>query len=148
MAKRTDLTDHVLSTLNRYGIPPERAEKKLWGVAVPLSDPNRHTQSSLAVLDAGGYSSIHIHNQKVNVFCCERGEMVISIWDRPEGAEIVDPDREVKLLAGESLIVDINIAHQMHAVENSVCVEFYYCHAAGHIVSPADIQRLTTGGQS
>lgn len=93
----------------------------------------------LLEINAGGYSSEHRHERKLNHFYVIRGTLEIRQW--PPNLQGVWPPDVTVLNAGDSMTVPIGVWHQFHAPVECVCLETYES-------SPIedDIERRTHGG--
>lgn len=142
-------SEYVQTTLDERfpDLDDAKIEKKLWGAAVAES-MTPYSQVSIAILDKGGYSSRHWHNQKVNVFSVIEGELVVRVWHKfdPANAEIKRPDEWIRVMPGDSIQIANNVIHQMEAKQNTICFEMYFAGASGHRVAADDIHRITIGG--
>lgn len=111
---------------------------KVWGTTAALIE---RPVFSIHLLDirAGGYSSEHRHERKLNHFYVITGTLEIRQWPA-NGHAAETPDVTV-LNAGDSMTVPIGVWHQFHAVTDCVCLETYES-------SPVedDIERRTHGG--
>lgn len=125
-----------------------KVEKKLWGAAVQVQYSEDH-QTSIAILNAGGHSSIHYHKKKVNHFYCLEGHAKILLWDGdPNSVKFrLPPDCQLTLnQENEAAIIKTWQVHQMFAIEDTVLVENYYPTTLGSKVCLKDIYRLNEGG--
>jgi mannose-6-phosphate isomerase-like protein (cupin superfamily) len=111
--------------------------EKTWGqVEHIFSSPF----AALSVLDvkAGGYSSRHYHQHRVNRFYVKSGAIDVVQYDKSGNREVV----RRTLRAGDLADVGPNIVHRFEVKEPGIVIEFYF---------PADLReddivRLDVGG--
>lgn len=91
----------------------------------------------------GGFSSIHYHERKTNLFVVERGMLQVSTYIR----SALDSNEVIKqgiatLLPGYEFVVMPGMLHQFLALEDSWAYEVYW----GAMIDPDDIVRLSQNG--
>lgn len=86
---------------------------------------------------SGGYSSMHIHRFKTNVFIVESGRIRVNFQKKHPCSVTLGP--------GETLRIPSGILHGFEALEDGVMLEFYNADH-GHELSRDDIHRLNEGG--
>lgn len=92
----------------------------------------------------GGYSSVHKHNHKANVFVVHAGSVIIDSYGG-EPSEPYVPITRKQLGPGQSLVVLPGEFHRFYALDNSILSEVYFCNDSTP-VSWNDIERLTKNG--
>ncbi len=127
---------------------PDGAERKTWGWRLPLwSQPYEHgcvVRVERIGVVAGGYSSIHRHNQQANVFSVLKGTLCLRLCHPRSPRETVllewsvNPgDRPFTFSAGSF--------HQFEALTEVEALEIYLATEGGD-ASPQDIERVTQNG--
>lgn len=111
---------------------------KVWGhteliVAQPTFEMHR------IEVDEGGYCSVHLHQDKVNLFCVEHGALQIEVWK----ADYKLWDRTF-LYPGERTQVAAGEYHRFVATEKTTCFEVYWPTRWAKIEN--DIKRICAGG--
>ncbi len=111
---------------------------KIWGTAKTLSK----TQDQLvswAVIKAGGYSSIHHHEENYNIFIVINGELKIEIFKNDQVEEII-------LKRGDELAIPPGDKHRMTAITDVDLIELYYSEEETECLNASDIVREDNGG--
>ena len=140
---RSDLTDRerleVIHGWALVGLPRPRGgswdDKKLWGANTWLHySPD--LEICLAEAKRGGYSSMHRHAHKHNLFYLLSGKLLVKNHSL-EAEHVLHP--------GNSITIGANDWHRFISLDKSVIVELYS--KAGHApVDLADIERQDVGG--
>jgi len=108
---------------------------KVWGMTDEMFSTG-NVSVHLLHIEAGGYSSEHLHDAKSNLFYVIEGKVEISQW---ANADAID---KTVLSAGESTTILPGIWHKFQAFERSVVVEIYELRFRGE-----DIVRRSQGGR-
>lgn len=135
--------------------PHPAAEKKVWGWV-------RHRLLTYAVeldelwIHGGGFSSLHMHFAKTNLFIVERGLLCVELFgETPTVANLAwDNEREWEcpssvryLETGDSLAVPALVWHRFVAVKDTICSEVYWSTGPAAVrPGDKDINRHTTNG--
>lgn len=116
---------------------PTRPNKHTWGTSKHLVVTERF-DVAYAVGEAGGASSMHVHNAKHNVFLCLTGVV-----------EIRGPEDDVLALLHphEAYTAPAGLHHRMVFVTDATLYEFYYPvdDNGGGTIDLADIHRIDGG---
>ncbi len=107
---------------------------KVWGTTEEIFSSGNVSAHVLHV-EAGGYSSEHLHEAKSNLFHVIGGRIEVSQWTA--GGAV---DRTI-IAAGETTTVLPGIWHKFQALEGSVVIEVYELRFRGE-----DIVRRSSGG--
>lgn len=94
--------------------------QKPWGTISTRAMANRSYIDEISI-NAGGYSSVHRHNENKNMFVVESGALII---------EIPEP---VYLYTGDTLVVDQGVWHRFFCLEDAEVIEFYFSTTHGPI---------------
>lgn len=113
--------------------------EKPWGTSVRtyLDD---HIQVEWIHVVNTGYSSIHKHRHKVNLFIVHEGSFDVRIFT--ESKELVSTTH---LGAGQSYVVGSGIYHQFMASTSVAATETYW--AEGTAIDVDDIERISDNGR-
>ena len=113
-------------------------ETKAWGRTRPTdSAPGLFSNHELEIL-AGGFCSLHYHEQRANQFYIIEGTLRI--------VEVYGWDVRVRTLRnGDRYTIPSLVTHQFQAITAVKCEERYFADRNG-IVVDTDIIRLTIGG--
>lgn len=120
------------------------AEAKPWG-STELLLFNGVCQVNRICTVAGGYSSKHLHETKVNVFTVLRGRLMITTY-RLDRAHL-PIQSEAILEPGQSIAVDPWVVHRFLAIEPTEALEAYFSRH-GAEVKLDDIKRFDVNGVS
>lgn len=111
---------------------------KVWGhTELLVSKPTFELHRIEAV--KGGYCSVHLHEDKVNLFCVERGKLQIEVWKKDYDLcdlTVIEVGEQTAVAAGEY--------HRFTALEPLVCFEVYWPTIWAKL--ERDIVRLNPGG--
>lgn len=115
---------------------------KSWGQTSRLQC-DRDSETWLADIQAGGYSSRHSHSRHDNIFLVLSGVLVIYQYDSssPEDVQIV-----WKLNKGMSAIILAGQIHKFEAITDVRLLETYIPLGEATTTSMEDIHRLDEGG--
>jgi len=113
-------------------------EDKFWGRTRCLHESDLHSLHELE-LKAGGYCSIHYHEDRANRFIVRSGIIAIVTFHAWK------IDRKI-LTNGNTLDVRSGIVHQFQVLEDGEAIEEYF--PDGSSVRNDDIIRLCQGGMS
>jgi len=113
---------------------------KVWGTTELVFEDCATVRVHLLNITQGGYSSVHKHEYKANVFYVMSGKLEIALWPRDKSDEDGQPDVTI-IGPGQSTTVDVGLWHRFRAVSDVVCIEI----CTGRIVGD-DIIRRSTGG--
>lgn len=108
--------------------------RKHWGWTTEIR-PDLH----FLELEAGGYSSVHAHRARANLFAVHSGIVLIRLWWGTH-------EETVTLGAGEVFEVPSLVLHQFEVVEAGTMTELYYADRGGTVRSD-DIVRFGEGGK-
>jgi len=115
--------------------------EKPWGTAKTLLRTDSIEIVEVRIVP-GGFSSIHDHERKYNLFIVHEGEMQVFRFrgDRSD-------QRETAVLTPEShgLIVPPLVRHQFEAFTEIQGIEVYWP-VAGEVIDPRDIRRYSENG--
>lgn len=114
-------------------------EQKTWGETFLFSSSDRHEHHLLRV-ERGGYSSIHYHEDRANLFIVRSGVIVVAEWRSPVDVAIHT------LGADNTLEVPSRVPHAFAVLESGACEEVYWGDRGG-LVRHSDIVRLCQGGK-
>jgi quercetin dioxygenase-like cupin family protein len=106
---------------------------KVWGETTPIIVRDSFEVHRIRGL-AGGYSSVHSHQYKYNLFYVDCGKMCIRVW-RDNLCDTTILQR------GESTIIEPNLRHQMEFLQDTVAYEIYWPREINN-----DIIRYSQGG--
>ena len=111
--------------------------EKPWGTStrVLITD---FLQVELIDVVAGGYSSIHRHLFKYNLFAVQSGVLTIKTFR--DSIEIHQTD----LNSGEYVVAEPNLRHQFHAKIPAKAYEVYWPKEGA--IDPDDIERFSSNG--
>lgn len=116
---------------------PDKLEVKAWGVTWPVFEGDTYSRYALECR-AGGYSSLHYHEQRANRFTIERG--TILIW-QAFGPCVTSHT----ITDGGQFSVPSLVVHGFAVLEDAEVVEEYWPDRGGR-VERSDIIRLCHGG--
>ena len=89
---------------------------------------------------AGFVCSRHRHAERLNLFACVEGKLLVEWWD----AELTN--REFVILEpGDTCSVPSGVYHRFRVIESGKIIEVYWPDRGG-VVRHDDIERLDTGG--
>lgn len=108
---------------------------KIWGVTSELFNKN-NVEVHRIEAKKNGYSSVHKHEHKHNMFFVENGCLKIDIWKNDY--DLVD---SIELSDGESTTVKPGEFHKFTAIEDTTAYEIYWVEISGN-----DIVRKNCGG--
>ena len=108
---------------------------KFWGSTSPLFNKNNVEINRIAA-NKGGFSSVHKHKAKYNLFFVESGKLQIVTWKDPSG----NPDT-TELKHGDTCTVAPGLFHQFKVLEDCVAYEVYWTE-----LDVNDIERKNSGG--
>jgi mannose-6-phosphate isomerase-like protein (cupin superfamily) len=117
----------------------EPTTSKTWGSSTRVFYDGRLQVEKIRI-KAGGYSSIHLHDDKVNQFCVVEGTLTVNIFD--ETNEVVDV---YTLGPTDTCAIDARVRHQFLAETDVSGYEMYWP-SGTNSVRPDDIERFTTNG--
>lgn len=116
---------------------------KPWGSSERIVDAPA-IQVEYIEFEKGGYSSIHLHRYKTNVFFVTHGALVVRSFRNDDGKIVCIKSRLV--IAGQApLVIHPNILHQFTVTEDGEGYEVYFA-AHSPIPLPDDIERFTENG--
>lgn len=128
-----------------------RTDQKPWGICQHCADGP--VEVDLLEVKNGGYSSIHRHNGKTNLFLLISGAVDVLVFDRipewvagreDEASTTCEPDRVLQLRDyGDTAQIAPGIWHQFRVLADAVIVEVYF----SAFPDPSDIQRATMNGR-
>lgn len=97
-------------------------------------------------INAGGFSSIHYHRFRHNLFLVESGLLCVEGFNPGAGPNDVDakPDEIHYLRGGDSMKLEAGIIHRFVAIEDTLCTEVYW--GGSPEVDPLDIVRFAENG--
>lgn len=105
-------------------------ENKLWGTSEEISNNFFKIK-----IEENGYSSMHCHEKKYNLFYIESGYLTIEFKDKPN----------LILCPGSSLTIEPNVFHRFRANTKVTAYELYW--ENNDSLNPKlDIIRLDEGG--
>lgn len=116
---------------------------KAWGRSYPLFLAHDLELVKIEV-EYGGFSSIHCHFHKSNMFIVTSGVLQVCTYKTP-----VEHDYEkIKFLHcyDDAFLILPEIYHSFRALEYTEAYEIYRPYREGVIVDPNDIKRVTQGG--
>jgi mannose-6-phosphate isomerase-like protein (cupin superfamily) len=119
----------------RYAFDVVEATDKFWGETRKVYQ-DQHCEVHHATPRAGGYSSRHVHEAKVNVFYVVSGRVTVTVYSDGKEAKFT-------LCRGHRFEVAPNIHHRFSADEDSELMEVYYLPT----IRQFDIVRFDEGGQ-
>jgi hypothetical protein len=133
---------------------PAGAEVKPWGWTIPLwsqayTRPDGSTgilvRGHRAFIKAGGFSSIHLHEQQQNLFFVQSG--VLQLRSFIMDGQVPVPVGVAERLSADDRPVTFNegVPHQFYAETDVECLEIYFAVAGGD-ACPSDIVRYTENG--
>lgn len=108
---------------------------KVWGTTAALLVRPAFSIHLLEI-NAGGFSSEHRHERKLNHFYVVRGVLEILQWPANGG-----PPDTTELKAGDSLTIQVGVWHQFKATTDALVLETYESAPVED-----DIERRTHGG--
>jgi len=108
---------------------------KFWGETSPIFNKN-NVEIHRLTGKQGGYSSVHKHHAKYNMFLVEEGEIKITTWKDDSGK----PDETI-LNTGDTCIVPPGLFHKFDVMHHCVVYEIYWVELAVD-----DIERKDHGG--
>lgn len=112
--------------------------EKYWGISIRRYIDDS-TQLEEIVILPGGYSSVHLHEHKLNTFLVTSGELNVRIFkdvNTMQAVHIVSP--------GQSFCVKPGVLHQFYAQTEIHGYELYYA-SVGKLEAD-DIVRMSEGG--
>mgnify|MGYP001455768721 FL=1 len=98
-------------------------EAKPWGSTELLFFDGRSQINRISVVNHG-YSSRHLHANKVNVFLVLRGRLIVSTFLIDQQNERLDS--EVLLACGQSVVIEPGVVHRFLALEPTEAIEAYF----------------------
>lgn len=107
---------------------------KDWGRAwIRLSDDMSVVVA--AIIEEGGYCSVHCHHSHSNSFVVVSGKLAIGIYENGvcKSAMVLE--------AGDGFTAQPGVYHQFYAVKPVYLMEWYVRHVPGHPASIDDIER-------
>jgi len=104
-------------------------EKKLWGTSEEISN-----NFYKICIEKNGFSSMHCHEKKYNLFYIESGYLTIKFQDKPE----------IILCPGQKLTIEPGVYHRFFANTPVEAYELYW--ETPDTSSKSDIIRLDEGG--
>lgn len=107
---------------------------KFWGTTEELFN-NGIVAIHLLKIKKGGFSSIHKHSYKTNIFHVLRGNLKLSVWSQENESD------DTVLFEGERTEVSPHVYHQFKGLTEVECLEIYTLGFKGD-----DIIRKTVGG--
>jgi hypothetical protein len=113
---------------------------KTWGTSIRRYI-DHHVQVEEINVVRGGYSSIHRHDDKINVFLLASGIMEVRLY-----RDDLRPEKIHTLSAGVPLSVMPGTVHQFFALTDCIGHEFYYSVAG--MLNAEDIHRYSENGIS
>jgi mannose-6-phosphate isomerase-like protein (cupin superfamily) len=116
-------------------------EAKPWGSTELLFFDGRSQINRISIVDHG-YSSRHLHANKVNVFVVLSGRLVVSTFLIDRHKERLD--REVILGSGQSVVIEPGVVHRFLALEPTEAIEAYFSRQGE--VKLDDIERFDSNG--
>lgn len=123
--------------------PPPDGRKKDWGFVNCLLLTKALQVDELEIFP-GGFSSIHYHREKVNLFIVASGLLAVS-WFKSED-QTDQPFRVDWLKAGMQLLVPAWTIHRFACMELCRCTEVYWPAKGVSQIDPDDIERLKQNG--
>jgi quercetin dioxygenase-like cupin family protein len=108
---------------------------KIWGTTSEIFNKN-NVEVHRIEAKKGGYSSIHKHEHKYNMFFVETGMLKIEIWKNDY--DLLDT---LDISAGHATIVMPGEYHRFTAERDTIAYEFYWTE-----LSSKDIVRKDCGG--
>jgi mannose-6-phosphate isomerase-like protein (cupin superfamily) len=117
--------------------------EKIWGTSQRLLVTD-FMQVERIQVRKGGYSSVHLHKRKNNLFVVEAGRLQVRLFDpwKKETARLFMVSR------GDMKTVEPGIRHQFYADTSVVAYEVYWIDnpVAGEMLDCDDIQRFSESG--
>lgn len=120
-------------------------EQKAWGTT-ELLYADRGVQLARICVVKGGFSSIHRHRNKHNLFWIVRGRLAVRIflrgnYNEPAREKILDANENALTFQATFTALN-NTWHQFEALEDVVCLEKYVPAAGRGDIDVGDIERL------
>lgn len=123
--------------------PEVTTTQKTWGTSIRryLADFVQLEEIQVA---AGGFSSIHHHSHKVNLFVVLKGSLEVRLFDAAND----EAWKTVFLCEGEHYSVPPYCRHQFYALTDVEAIELYWQHAPQDLtrIDPEDIVRHSQNG--
>ena len=116
-------------------------EAKPWGSTELLFFDGRSQVNRISVVDHG-YSSRHLHANKVNVLLVLRGRLIVSSFLIDQQNERLDS--EVLLASGQSVVIEPGVVHRFLALEPTEAIEAYFSRQGE--IKLDDIERFDANG--
>lgn len=113
--------------------------RKVWGTSHRLL-LNDFCQMEKIEVVPGGYSSIHLHQRKHNLFCVQSGVLTVEVYKN----QATRPADSRDLKDGDSWSIGPNTRHRFHAKSSTVAYELYW--SSEGTVDPDDIVRYSENG--
>ena len=116
---------------------------KPWGVSV-RSYLDDYVQIEWIKVYRTGYSSIHLHKRKLNIFSVHSGVLIVRIFKKISGEHRCTSARTLR--AGDIYQVPKGVLHQFYAKTDVSATEVYLS-VGGYKLDPNDIVRATNNGR-
>lgn len=116
-------------------------EAKIWGETTKVASQGGFQVHYLRV-KAGTYCSRHMHAHKWNIFYVTNGAVSVKVYPGPRPGLKIEELVEIRLRAGQRLVVPPMTFHRFVAHEDSELIEVYTTDE----VREDDIQRADEGG--
>lgn len=116
------------------------SQKKTWGWSTRVLI-NEMLQVEHILVQPGGYSSVHLHEDKVNQFIVKRGTLLVNYFD-----EQLENDGQDTLHCGDSVAISVGRRHQFVAMSEVEGYEVYWTTNDAKKVEADDIVRFSENG--
>ena len=141
--RRNEHASMIASGLTQNIDHEHQINLKPWGICVQLLTVESAQIDRLRI-KRGGYSSLHEHSDKHNLFIVTEGLLKVTLFERsgdqfePIGQHLLTPERGV-------LLVKAQIPHQFLCLEDSQVIEVYWP-ASSNALDRDDIRRYVENG--
>jgi len=115
---------------------------KSWGSSDRLY-LDAHTQVEHIEIEQGGFSSIHRHWCKSNLFHCHAGILIVRIYGDPLSLTVT---RSETVAPGTHMVVPPLVIHQFFANSHVAAREVYWTSDEKTPLDPNDIERFSDNG--
>lgn len=124
-----------------------RRDEKPWGECLHVH-ADSHVEVDLLKIEAGGYSSIHRHNAKQNLFLLLSGSVDVFVFaDEGGGRPLTSDSKPIFIYqlrnGSDVVVVPAGAWHQFRAFESSEIIEVYYA----AVPKAEDIERRSSNGR-
>ena len=113
-------------------------DEKVWGYTSHVFCSDFAAVSYLET-EAGFMCSRHRHAERLNLFACVQGRLLVEWWDK-DGVRFF-----VILVPGETCSIPSGVLHRFQVLESGRVIEVYWPDRGG-VVRHDDIDRLDVGG--